>query len=374
MTPFLDVPTPSLILDLDRVKSNIALVSERIHGLGVRLRPHVKTHKCLEIGRLQTAGHFGGVTVSTLAEGFAFAEGGFGDILYAVPIEHGKFSRAAELARKCERLAVITDAVEIPETLDAAAEHHGVTFDVFIEVDTGDGRSGIAPESRHLFELARKISKARRLRFGGLLTHAGHSYGARTDAERLAVAREERDRMVAAAARLEREGIAVPVVSLGSTPTLIAIDELPPNFEIRAGNYIFFDAFQAQCGTCPTAACALTVLAAVVHRDFEGKKVIVDAGAIALSKDIGAADFFEKTGYGAVLDLHGDPLGLRVAGVSQEHGKIFVAEADRLGRLAVGTRVRILANHSCLTAAQHDRYHVVEKGVVTAEWAIHRGW
>lgn len=374
MNAFQDLPTPSLILDLDKVRANIALASKRARALGFRLRPHVKTHKCLEIGRMQVEGHFGGITVSTLAEGFAFAEGGFGDILYAVPIEPGKFARAAELARRCGRLAVITDAPEIPELLNATAEQQGVTFEVFIEVDTGDGRSGVSWESRTVTEIARKILKGRRLRFGGLLTHAGHTYGARNDADRLAVSHDERDRMATLVARLAAEGIDVPTVSLGSTPALVAIDELPPNFEVRAGNYIFFDAFQAQCGTCPTAACALTVLAAVVHRDFDGGKVIVDAGAIALSKDIGAADFFEHSGYGMVLDLNANLLGLHVAGVSQEHGKIFVKDRDRLGRLPVGTRLRILANHSCLTAAQHDRYYVMDGGAIVDEWPIHRGW
>ena len=107
-----DIKTPSLVLDVERVRRNAARMAERVRGLGARLRPHVKTHKCVEVARLQTAGHAGGLTVSTLAEARAFAAHGFRDITYAVPVEPGKFAEAAELSRECERLALITDDSE----------------------------------------------------------------------------------------------------------------------------------------------------------------------------------------------------------------------------------------------------------------------
>jgi D-serine deaminase-like pyridoxal phosphate-dependent protein len=217
------------------------------------------------------------------------------------------------------------------------------------------------------------VASARRLTLAGILTHAGQSYAARTTAERRTVAGLERDRMAQVAAALEQRGLAVPCISIGSTPTVVALDEpLPPNFEVRPGNYVFFDAFQAQCGVCAFDDCALTVLTAVVHRS-EGK-VVVDAGAIALSKDIGAADFFPHNGYGLVGDLAGQPLGLRVAAVSQEHGRIPVADPALLERLPVGTRLRVVVNHSCLTAAQHTHYWVVDDGTIVARWPIVQGW
>src|SRR5947209_7186921 len=103
------IKTPSLLLDIERVRRNAGRMSARIQSLGASLRPHVKTHKCVEVARIQTEGHAGGVTVSTLAEARAFVAQGFRDITYAVPIEPGKFEEAIELAKICERFSLITD-------------------------------------------------------------------------------------------------------------------------------------------------------------------------------------------------------------------------------------------------------------------------
>src|SRR5919112_4011514 len=120
-----NIKTPSLVLDVERVRRNARTMSERIKGLGAALRPHVKTHKCVEVARIQTEGRPGGVTVSTLAEARAFAAHGFQDITYAVPIEPGKFDEAIELSRLCERFALITDDAGIPPLLDEAARRRG---------------------------------------------------------------------------------------------------------------------------------------------------------------------------------------------------------------------------------------------------------
>ena len=144
--------------------------------------------------------------------------------------------------------------------------------------------------------------------------------------------------------------------------------------EIRPGNYVLFDAFQATLGTCAWDDCALTVLAAVTHRDRGRRQAVIDAGAIALSKDQGAAWLDPDCGYGRVLDLDGRDLGLRVTSLSQEHGVVRADDEALAGRLPAGARVRILANHSCLTAAQHDWFHVLDGGRIVDRWAIHRGW
>ena len=180
--------------------------------------------------------------------------------------------------------------------------------------------------------------------------------------------------MVEFADALRGEGLPVPVVSIGSTPTISTVEHLAGVDEARPGNYIFFDAFQATLGSCSFEDCALTVLASVVHRDRTRRKVVIDAGAIALSKDRGAADRDPACGYGRVLDVDGRDLGLRVASVSQEHGMIELETDAPLDRLAVGTRLRILANHSCLTAAQHPHYNVLEGGRIVDRWQIQRGW
>jgi len=172
------------------------------------------------------------------------------------------------------------------------------------------------------------------------------------------------------ATRIGRQGIAVPIVSIGSTPSMSTIDHLDGVDEIRPGNYIFFDNYQATLGSCSFEDTALTVLAAVIHK---GKgRMVIDAGGIALSKDRGPVSLDPSCGYGHVLDVDGSETGLRVTGLSQEHGEIE-ANVD-IDRFKVGDRVRILANHSCLTAAQHSHYHVMENGKIVDRWEIHRGW
>jgi len=369
-----DIKTPSLVLDAARVRANAARMSERARRLGVDLRPHVKTHKCVEVARIQTEGQPGGVTVSTLGEARAFAARGFRDITYAVPVEPGKFAESIELARLCERFALITDDASIPPLLDEAARRAGITLDLFLKVDCGYHRCGVEPDRPEALQIPRLIAGAKGLRFAGILTHAGHSYHARSREELLEIARQERDVMRAFAARLRAEGLEVPTVSVGSTPTTTQVDHLEGVDEARPGNYIFFDAFQATLGSCSFDDCALTVAAAVVHRDRARRKIVVDAGAVALSKDRGASDLDPSCGYGRVLDLEGRDLGLRVESLSQEHGALHVEDEALFDRLTVGTRVRVLANHSCLTAAQHSHYNVLEGGRIVERWEIVRGW
>jgi D-serine deaminase-like pyridoxal phosphate-dependent protein len=370
-----ELPTPALVLDVARVRRNAERMRTRVEHLGARLRPHIKTHKCAEVARLQTSGRSAALTVSTLAEARWFAERGFTDLTYAVPIEPGKFADAIELARDCERLALLTDDVGIPAQLDAAARAADVKLDLFLKVDCGYHRCGVEPETREAFEIPRRISDASHLRFAGILTHAGHSYHSRSLDELQGIARHERDVMVEFAAALRAAGIAVPIVSVGSTPTISTVENLAGVDEARPGNYIFFDAFQATLGSCRFEDCALTVLSSVVHRDAARRKVVIDAGAIALSKDRGAADIDPTCGYGRVLDVEGRDLDLRVTSLSQEHGMIEATNDDALfDQLKVGTRLRILANHSCLTAAQHPHYNVLDAGRIVDRWQIQRGW
>lgn len=368
------IKTPSLIVDAARMKRNAERISNRVKELNVALRPHVKTHRCLEIARLQTEGNAGGIMVSTLSEAHFFSQNGFSDIIYGVPIEAGKFAEAIAFAKTCEKFSVITDDEETAQLLNETARRENIKLDVFLKVDVGYHRCGVEPDSKEAFEIPRKISDSSNLNFAGILTHAGHSYHAPSPEELLRTAQEERDKMRNLAEDLRSKGLDVPNVSIGSTPTMSAIDHLEGITELRCGNYIFFDAFQATLGSCRFSDCALTVLAAVVHRDARRQKIVVDAGAVALSKDRGAVEFDSTCGYGRVYDLAGNDLNLRVQSLSQEHGEISVADTQVFNSLKVGSRVRILTNHSCLTALQHSHYHILEDGKFVDRWEINRGW
>ncbi len=366
--------TPSLILDLDRVRRNAAHISDIATRNDVRLRPHIKTHKCIEVAKIQTAGHNGAITVSTLAEARDFAANGFTDITYAVPIEPGKFDGAIEVLRSGVKLNLLTDNSEATQLLDEAVGRAGVRFDVFVKIDCGTHRVGVEPHTAEAVEIPRQISDAKNLNFAGILTHAGHSYDVKTVEEIKAIARHERDVMVEHAARLRSMDIEVPTVSIGSTPTINHIDHLDGIDEVRPGNYIFFDNYQATLGSCSFDDTALTVLAAVVHRDTSRRKIVIDAGGIAMSKDRGPVHLDPACGYGRVLDLDGNQTSLSLDSLSQEHGVMHSADDAEFNRFKIGDRVRILANHSCMTAAQHSHYNVIENGEIVDRWKIHTGW
>jgi D-serine deaminase-like pyridoxal phosphate-dependent protein len=370
----LTLKTPCLILDIERVRKNAHRVSEIASRNGVNLRPHIKTHKCVEVAELATDRHSRGLTTSTLAEVWAFAKYGFTDFTYAIPIERGKFAESIEIIKSGVTLNLLTDDSETVKELNEAAKDAGETVSVFVKIDCGYHRVGVEPNTSAAVEIPKFISESSNLNFAGILTHAGHSYHAKSVAEISRIAGEERDLMVAHVAKLRNLGIEVPCVSIGSTPTINHIDHLRGIDEVRPGNYIFFDAFQATLGSCGFEDCALTVLAAVTHRHNDSKKIVVDAGGIALSKDRGPVEFDKNCGYGRVLDLEGNELGSRIESLSQEHGAFFVKDEETFSRLKVGSRVRILANHSCMASAQYTHFNIMENGGIVDRWEIHRGW
>jgi D-serine deaminase-like pyridoxal phosphate-dependent protein len=368
-----DLPTPSALVDLDRLESNAKRMAEKATRLGVRLRPHVKTHKCIEAARIQTDLHFGGLTVSTLAEAQAFAAGGFSDITYAVPIAPQKIGDAADLHTEIGNLNLLVDHPDTVHAVEEVAASRGITLPVYLEIDCGGGRSGVDPASDIAQILVRRLADSESIDFRGLLTHAGHAYRARSRSEAYEVACEERNLMTAIAAEIRDLGVEIPEVSVGSTPTLRAIDDLTGVTEARPGNYVFFDAFQAAIGSCDLDDVAFSALATVISVDTERGRAIVDAGALALSKDPGPTHVDSECGFGLPVTLEDQhPLpGLRLIGLTQEHGTLTGPGVEALHP---GTRLRIVPNHSCLSAACFDRYNVVRGTEVVDEWHPVRGW
>ncbi len=370
-----ELRTPVALVDADVVERNAARMGERASGLGVRLRPHVKTHKTLEAARLQVRGHFGGITVSTMAEAAFFAQGGFRDITYAVPIAPAKLPEAAALAQRIDRLSVLLDDDAVADAAEECGRRHGVRLAVLLKVDSGAGRAGVDPEDDAGVALAGRLAGSPHLDFRGILTHAGQSYRCRTRAEIGAVAARERNVMTAYAARLRAAGIPVEEVSVGSTPTLSVAQDLEGVTEARPGNYVFFDATQVAIGSCALEDVAFSVLVRVIGRYPRRGELVVDGGALALSKDPGPAHVDPECGYGIALLTDGAPLaGVRVVSLSQEHGVLRAGRGLAAGELPIGSALRIVPNHSCLAAALFDRYAVVRGGDVVGEWRPVRGW
>ena len=369
-----ELPTPAAIVDLGVVERNCVRMAERARDLGVRLRPHVKTHKCIEAARLSVEGHFGGICVATLAEARFFADAGFDDITYAVPISIARLPEAVTLAGEV-RLGLLVDHLDAVNALETEAGRAGSSLDVWLKIDCGYHRAGVLPGTPESHALVVALVNAAHLRFAGLLTHGGHSYGCHDVEGIRAVARQERDAVVGFADELRREGIDVPGVSVGSTPTMSVADDLTGVTEVRPGNYVLYDAFQAAIGSCRLEDAALSVLVSVIGvHGGESARVVTDGGVLALSQDAGARHVDPEAGYGIVADVDGHPIhGLRLSSLSQEHGLVH-GEAGAFEALRVGDRLRIIANHSCLAAALHDRFEVVRDGQVVDVWRPVRGW
>jgi D-serine deaminase-like pyridoxal phosphate-dependent protein len=353
-----DLPTPALILDRAILRRNLKRMSDRLRQAGIALRPHLKTAKSVQIGRMAVEGHDGRITVSTLAEARYFAKGGFTDIFYAVGIVPSKLPAVTELRRQGVNLRVVTDNLAVAKAIADAAKD-GDTFSVFIEIDSGGGRAGLPyPALPGLLDIARVLHAAPGVELAGVMTHAGHSYHESTPDGIAAVAEQERLAIVTAAEKIRAAGIPCPIVSAGSTPTATHSRNFAGITEMRPGVYCFNDLDQEFIGSCGAGDLALSVLASVIGHYPHRNQVLIDAGALALSKDISAQEFQPKVGYGTIADPPAKDMA--VIACSQEHG--FVGSDDPIpyGNLPVGTRVRVLPNHACITAAAYDRYYVVD--------------
>jgi D-serine deaminase-like pyridoxal phosphate-dependent protein len=380
-TTLLDLPTPAALLERPRLEANIARMQRRIAGLGVALRPHVKTAKCLEVATLQRAAGARGIAVSTLKEAETFFKAGFDDIVYAVALPPNKVPAAIALQRAGCDLKVIVDSLPAAQALVALAQLERVAMKVLIEIDSDGHRAGVKPDSDELVAIGRALHEGG-MALAGVMTHAGASYDCTSATALVAMAEQERSRTVRAAERLRAAGLPCPVVSVGSTPTALTAEHLDGVTEVRAGVYAFFDLVMAGVGgegVCRLDEIALSVLTTVIGHQADRGWILVDAGWMAMSRDRGTAVQAVDWGYGAVCARDGTPLaGLVLHGANQEHGIVQVdggaGDATLAERFPVGSLLRILPNHACATAAQHEAYQVVDGERVTARWARFGGW
>jgi D-serine deaminase-like pyridoxal phosphate-dependent protein len=356
------VETPALLLHLDVVERNLAWMAGRARDLGVALRPHVKTHKCVELGRRQLAHGARGITVSTLVEAETFLGAGFDDVTWAFPLDPTHVTQVRRLAG-LGTLRVVTDDLATARALRNTGLH------VWLKVDCGYHRAGVDPASPYALAVARELGEEHGLVFDGILSHSGHAYHTRNRDEAALVVEEERRVMVWFAELLRSEGVPVRGVSVGSTPAMAAARDLAGVTEARPGNYVFFDRTMVLIGCCEPRDVGVSVLTAVVSHQPGAAHFVVNAGALALSKDTGPSHV-----PGAAMGAVRDHPELVVASLSQEHGVIRADSPAALAdRFPVGTTLEILPNHSCLTAAQFDEYLVVYDGAAVDRWPIARG-
>ena len=226
------IETPAVLLDLDQLLENARSVQRAADSRGIEVRPHVKTHKCVAIAKLQIEEGATGVTASKTDEALQFISGGIQSVTVAYPIVvPAKLDRLIETAASHEaELRIIFDSETGVEAIAEATRRHATTVGVLLKVDVGLHRCGLQEDDPRLIPLVKKVAGDESLRFLGLLSHAGQAYAA-PDAESVRqIAKQECEMLGRIRRKLEGEGIEVPIISVGSTPTVMRVEtsETPP--------------------------------------------------------------------------------------------------------------------------------------------------
>ena len=307
---------------------------------GLAWRPHVKTHKSPWLARLQMEAGASGLTVATPREAEVMAPVA-SDLLLAHPPVGGKADRFASLPAHLT-LRVALDSVPALRTLEGAAHRAGRSVGVLVEIDVGMGRVGVSgPEA--LIEIARAAQASPTLTFDGVLFYPGHIRTA--DDDRLRLISEASAQLGECLDALEADGLPAEIVSGGSTPTLWESHHFRGLTEVRAGTCIFHDRDSVGLGVAEAHEVAYWIEASVVSVE-PGRRVVVDAGSKALSKE----DF---RGMGEGFAVLMDPPHLPITGLSEEHGVIVLDGVDWAP--SFGDRIRIVPNHVCVSVNLQDR-------------------
>ncbi len=342
-----DLPTPCVLVEQSRVARNVDRMQAAADRRGLRLRPHAKTHKSVELARMQIGRGAVGICCAKLGEAEVFADAGIEDIRLPYPLNPVNAPRVLALLDRV-RLSFIVDHPAVARGWSEAMARAGREVDVLVKVDVGFHRCGIDPAAAGAEDFVTAVAQLPGLRFRGLLSHAGQGYGATSsaDAERIAV--DEARTMTGLAARLRARGLTVEEISVGATPTVRFSVDQPGLTELRPGNYIYFDRTQVALGAASWDDCALTVLARVVARPAPDR-LVFDSGSKTLTNDQ-ARGSGNTAGYGAVCRALDDTTpdgGLLIDRLSEEHATVRVLGSTTL---EPGDLVRVVPNHSCVVS------------------------
>ncbi|ODV77774.1 uncharacterized protein CANTADRAFT_12395 [Suhomyces tanzawaensis NRRL Y-17324] len=397
-----ELPTPSVVIDRTKFQKNCDRMLENAHKLNAGFRAHIKTHKTLEGTLLQLgsgAHRTQRLVVSTTREAWNILplveQGLVSDILFSLPVVKSRLPELAELATKVPQLRLMLDNTQQLDTLAEFREAHPETkkWSVYVKIDMGTSRAGLINDTKYLDELLAKLLKDDRIRQHvdtyGFYCHAGHSYA--SDSENKAkdfLLQEITHANAAAAAAMKLDPSASYHISVGATPTahaseLLTTEELAEKFEgglagkleLHAGNYPCCDLQQLSTGCITEDNISFTLIADVLSTYPErGNKApgeqLINAGAIALAREFGPV-----YGHGRIMEPRGYENWV-VGRLSQEHGILVpLDETKKTEFLPINTRVRVIPQHSCITAAAHPWFYIVdEKDVVVDVWVPATGW
>jgi len=360
-----ELRTPAVLIDANRLERNIDRMQTAAGARKIRLRPHAKTHKSIDIARMQIARGAVGICCAKLGEAEVFAEAGVEDIRLPYPLHPVNADRVVRLLRST-RLSFIVDDLTVAREWSARMREFGREVDVLVKVDVGTHRCGIDPERADAAEIITGVAELPGLRFRGLLSHAGHGYGAASDQEMEAIAIAEVRVLTTLAADAGRRGVQVEEISVGATPTARFSLQQGGVTELRPGNYVYYDRTQVGLGAAAWTDCALTVLARVVSTPA-ADRVILDCGSKTLTNDL-SRGYGSTPGFGTVFtDLAADSPdeSLVIERLSEEHAIVRVL--DGASGLRTGDLVRVLPNHSCVVSNLVDAVWMVRDDEVLGE-------
>ncbi|KAG9502501.1 hypothetical protein J7337_005329 [Fusarium musae] len=355
-----ELPTPSLVVNLPVLKTNVETLHRDVEKLGIGFRPHVKTLKSLEVTRLMMAdGKYRGIIASTIPEIQGalplVKEGILESCLYGLPVYPGMLPRLVEL-RKSLRIMLMVDNEQQVKFLEESPSSKQ-PWDVFIKLDVGSRRAGVEANSAALNRLVERAQKSSAISIYGFYCHAGHSYGGRSRDEAEKTLNIEVSSVLAAAKLLPSDHQLV--ISVGSTPTAHVVESLkasmPDNIklELHAGNFPCNDLQQVSTGLVTETQQSVSVAAEVCSVYPERNEALVNAGVIALSREASAF-----SGFGRVV---GSP-AWGVVRLSQEHGILGTSEGRKVDEdYKVGQKVQLWCNHACIAAAAFYVYYVVDE-------------
>jgi D-serine deaminase-like pyridoxal phosphate-dependent protein len=347
------VDTPGPIVLTDVMQRNIDRMQAFAAAHDLDVRPHVKTHKCVEVGRLQVAAGAVGITAGNVGEAEVFAAAGFDDIFLAYPVWPS--GTKGERIRRLAQTSRLRVGVDNQAAIDALADAMGGEPDrlqVVVEVDCGARRSGAPPDA--VGDLAR-AARRRGLVPVGVYTYPGH--GSAGPGSRRPAAQDQEAALAAAVRSLEGVGLTAEVVSAGSTPT-VAFSTGSPITEIRPGEYVFCDLNNTRLGACSEDDIALFVAATVVS-DWVPDQVILDVGTKAMGREGNP-----EIGYGGVAGTKAV-----LAKLNEYHGFLAVPAGEP--RPGVGAVVPVVPNHVCPVVASFEELVVTDsEGTTLQRWPV----
>jgi D-serine deaminase-like pyridoxal phosphate-dependent protein len=359
---YVDLPTPSVLIDKARLERNIDRMQAAADARSIRLRPHAKTHKSPLMARLQIERGAVGICCAKLGEAEVFADAGIEDIRLPYPLHPVNAERVIKLLDRTH-LSFIVDDLEIARGWSRAMTESGRTVDVLVKVDVGFHRCGIDPDDRRAAETVARVAELPGLTFRGLLSHAGHAYGATSEDEVSVIAQSEARLLTELSAAIEHLGSPVEEISVGATPTARYSVQQAGITEVRPGNYIYYDRMQVGLGSATWDDCALTVLARVVGTPAPDR-LILDCGSKTLTNDL-ARGFGGSAGYGVVFDGLDSPQpdqSLVIERLSEEHATVRVLDNGGASARRTGDLVRVVPNHSCVVSNLVDAVWLVTGG------------